>query len=126
MGRSVPMLRDTRKPTLGPPGSRAVRRARLADAIASWVLVLDGLALLALIGKVILEGRWTHLECESVESHVLGGLVQGAEWMLLAALVGGIGALVLRTRRKLRAAGAVALTIPIFLVAAVVGMFGCY
>jgi hypothetical protein len=120
------MPREMKKPTLGASGSRAARRMRLADASASWALVLDSLALLALIGKLILEDRWTYLECESVESHVLGGLVQGAEWILLASFAGGIGALVLRTSRKFRAAGAVALTIPIFLVAAVVGMFGCY
>jgi hypothetical protein len=98
----------------------------MADAIASWVLVLDGLAMLALIGKVILEGRWTHVECEalramcSVDSH---RVLSGCCWQPSSA---GSGRWCCVPVTKLRAAGAVALTIPIFLVAAVVGMFGCY
>jgi hypothetical protein len=73
-----------------PPSGRLGRHA---DVAATLSLALSGAAVLGFVAYVFLAARWSHEQCGSLVTHVVIGLAQGGEWLLLLGFLVGVVAL---------------------------------
>ena len=102
------------------------RRRRFADAAAALALYLAVPAALAATLRLVLESQESGFgPCHRVQKLVLEGLLVSGYVLMVACFVLGIGALVLGTRRRVRAVIGVALVLPVYLIVAATNPLVC-